>query len=92
MRKVEEGAKKSEMNDICVNINDAITVTLTEEGVGVLNEYYRGRRQKLIKYHHKGGDIYKFQIWELMAIFGRHMHMGAVQFFKDNEICVLEST
>lgn len=70
-----------------LNINDPVTVTLTEAGIAALYEHYINRNSEvLVKYHHKEKNIYKFQIWELMRVFGKYMELGAVQYFEDNRI------
>ena len=69
-----------------ININDTVTVALTEVGIEKLYEHYSNRRSiELVKYHHKAKNIYKFQIWELMHIFGKYIE-GATQYFEDNMI------
>ena len=77
------------MSVLKLNINDTVTVALTEVGIEKLYEHYRNRRSiGLVKYHHKAENIYKFQIWELMRIFGKYMELGATQYFEDNMICM----
>lgn len=70
-----------------LNINDTVTVTLTEAGIVALEKHYKDLPSEgLVKYHHIEKNLYRFQIWELMRIFGKHMEQGAVQYFEDNRI------
>lgn len=56
-----------------VNLNDTITVNLSERGARILNEYFN---QFDIVKNYKEGDIFKTQLWDLMNIFGPYMVMG----------------
>lgn len=70
-----------------LNINDTVTVTLTEAGIAALEKHYKDLLfEGLVKYHHIEKNLYRFQIWELMRIFGKYMEQGAVQYFEDNRI------
>lgn len=76
-----------------LNINDLVTVVLTPVGIRRLHNYYMtSHAEKLEKYHLIESNIYKFQLWDLMRIFGEYMELGEVQSFVDNRItkCVKE--
>ena len=69
------------------NINDEVTVELTEHGKNVASEHYRKQHvPSLAVYRRVRNDIYRFPLWELMSIFGAHTYMGAKQVFLHNRI------
>ncbi|WP_372011406.1 hypothetical protein NBRC13296_12670 [Paenibacillus chitinolyticus] len=65
------------------NINIPVHVKLTEHGQNILNDYYTG--YGYLKVPELDG-YYKFQMHELMNIFGRHHNMGFDVPFENNEI------
>jgi hypothetical protein len=79
------------------NINDMAIVHLTVEGVKILLKYYED-----LDSHHQDGSklytlanicgfkprtrLYKTELWNLMTIFGKELHMGGKQMFVKNKI------
>lgn len=62
------------------NINDQCTVTLTEAGAKIYNEW--GNQHKYpgsAPYRHADGFVLRTQLWSLMQIFGSHIYMGMAQ-------------
>ena len=59
--------------DLEINLNDTVTVNLSERGAGILNKYFK---QFSITENYKAGDVFETQLWDLMNIFGECMVMG----------------
>lgn len=77
-----------------LNINDSIKVKLNDHGMEILreeHEYYRERMPKLGDFvDRRDEDGYmKFQLWDFMARFGKHITLGSIPPF-DTEI-ILEA-
>lgn len=49
-----------------IDLNDTVSVELTEYGADFLNEY---NKKNCLQKEYKEGDIYKNQMWHLMHIF-----------------------
>lgn len=73
--------------NITVNINDYVIVTLKEDGKQILLRHHEGIGLPK-KYHHKPQEdgTYKFAMWEWMRIFGPHMTIGMQVPFDTNII------
>lgn len=83
-----------------ININETIKVQLTNFGVELWNKYWDKNFEFSRKFHGFDGDenvrklkqcqleghYYKFQIWELMEIFGSNMGLIENQIFVNNEL------
>lgn len=70
-----------------ININDDVTVILTEYGAEYLNKYMdelvKGTNISYTRYG--ANKEYKFHLWDLMHMFGPEMMMHKTQMvFKDN--------
>jgi hypothetical protein len=65
------------------NINIQVYVKLTPHGKIKLNEYYKEFNSKPEPDY---AGFYKFQLWELMSIFGEHHYLGGATCFENNEI------
>jgi len=71
------------------NINDRVIVDLTDFGKQILN---KKAPEKLIFCHMLPSKKYKFQLWELMEIFGKYMYSGMPEIpFVNNEIEIKEN-
>jgi hypothetical protein len=72
------------------NINDMVTVTLTEKGL----EHLASSRAAVNGYPPglTGGRVYKTELWHLMQTFGPKTYMGGPQYFVDNNIRIEEYT
>lgn len=55
-----------------ININDSVTVKLTEAGEKRLRDYFT----KIPDLNISQDKVFKAQLWELMNIFGPEMYMG----------------
>ncbi len=79
-----------------MNINDNVTVILTDYGKQILDEY-RTNLEKEIKinldsiYHYEEDGKFREQLWAIMNIFGSHLYCGSKQIFLDNQIQIEES-
>ena len=69
-----------------MNINDNVEVILTDEGMKIFSNPLYWPYQL---YNLKGRKL-KIQLWLLMQMFGEHMRMGALPYFKNNEIRMIE--
>ncbi len=73
-----------------MNINDYVWVKLTPFGEARFRQHYRalgivsGEPKELVFDTDTGN--WRFQLWELMHIFGPEMRMDAAQVFVGNEI------
>lgn len=74
-----------------INVNDMVSVDLTQKGYEVLLEYYKkysppgsDNTQYIEMYVKQPDGQYKFHLWNLMQIFGEKMHMGGEQMFTKN--------
>ena len=59
--------------EIEINLNDSVSVNLSERGAEILNKYFK---QFIITKNYKAGDVFKTELWDLMNIFGEHLTMG----------------
>jgi hypothetical protein len=66
---------------IVLNVNDTVSVRLTDAGKKIFDAYYGGKLQTP-----PVSERIKFPLWELMQIFGKHIHLGACPFFDGNDI------
>lgn len=67
-----------------MNINATVRVTLTDAGAKVFmgqDDFYP---------HLPMNNVLECKLWQLMRLFGRRMHAGAVPCFVDNEIQVVD--
>ena len=72
-----------------MNINDYVWVRLNSEGATIANAFYCHPHHPIPKFE---PGLKKFQLWELMQIFGPPIHLGGPSFFEDNEIHFEEPT
>lgn len=69
-----------------ISLNDEVWVQLTARGWKIFNDYYSDLHLDPKKYS-KPGTWQKFQLWELMNIYGPHCVMGlATNFFERMEV------
>lgn len=68
-----------------MNINEEVWVRLTQGGKKVYRKHFERLGMKPIPRKEILGWS-NFQMWDLMNIFGPHLHMGAKAIFKDNRI------
>lgn len=62
-------------NTIPFNINSYVRVRLTERGEEIYKEFFPARRSRPLR--QRGDDGWnRFQLWQLMEIFGPHMSIG----------------
>lgn len=66
-----------------MNINKEVTVTLTDEGMNVLNE-----KNEIAQKYNLEGNVLKVPLWELMFTFGNSLYVGCAQLFKNNEVII----
>lgn len=75
-----------------VNLNDGVEVTLTTLGAEIYNDRPFGKL-KLAFLGEVGtagpGQTMGMQLWELMQIFGPHLHIGGGAVFENNTIRIL---
>lgn len=74
-----------------MNINDCVWVRLTKEGERRWAEEWQhinsgGVPEAIRKSQTEKDGFVKFQLWELMHIFGGAIHMGITSPFVDNEV------
>lgn len=67
-----------------MNINDNVKVELTKEGKKILDRDC----PTLAQFYHETDNTFKFQLWELMKIYGKYMENGMNQVFVNNTIHV----
>ena len=89
---------KNEMNSILkttLNLNDKVTVQLTQAGIEHYREHYREFIMDLYldpdEYTSASIDAEGFMtttLWHLMSTFGSGICMGCDQMFKDNKIII----
>jgi hypothetical protein len=60
-----------------MNINEWVWVRLTEDGL---------RHHRPTEYEDVGNGWSRFQMWDLMATYGRHLHLGSGPLFEKNEV------
>jgi len=76
-----------------MNINDKVTVILTDYGREVLYKYRTNLEEKF-KFKFKSlhncdqNGKYVEQLWQIMHIFGSEMYVGAKQVFLNNQIYI----
>lgn len=69
-----------------VNINDKVSIKLTEYGKEILQKYYQNNLPKHLIPEIKNDDM-DFMLWEIMQIFGEFLFMGNTEIpFEDNRI------
>jgi hypothetical protein len=61
---------------LSMNLNEMVSVILTESGAKIYNKYYSN-----IRGYSEGSEL-KIQLWELMAVFGPDLWIGPP--FRDN--------
>ena len=69
-----------------LNLNDRVTVTLTEAGRQTLSGYYDALKLPP-QYRLPGIGVdgrFSTELWDLMQIFGVRIFMGGPQLFKEN--------
>lgn len=74
------------------NINDYVSVTLTEVGATIYNDYYAPFIAERPEYYtwwveKKASDVLKDQLWSIMQKFGPHVGLGFASPFED---CVID--
>jgi len=69
-----------------ININEIVLVQLTPHGTQILE----GAGRTVFFQPNRFGER-RFQLWELMEIFGPHMHNGMNQIFVENTIVIGDS-
>lgn len=55
-----------------IDLNDTVSVELTEYGADFLNEYYL---KYCIKSYYKESHVFKAQLWYIMRIFGESISL-----------------
>ena len=74
-----------------ININDQVTVILTDHGKQILKEY-KEHLESVVDFKFNftldpdSKGRYTTELWNLMFIFGKHMSMTQPQIFKNNNI------
>lgn len=59
------------------NINDSVYVKLTPKGYAIHRDYWLPFTKDKYMPPSRDADGYsKFQLWDLMYVFGSHMHLG----------------
>lgn len=67
-----------------MNINDNIRVALTRRGAQILNAYNG---------HDIDVSVVEMQLWDVMAAFGPHLHMGVLETpFVNNVIEIVDDS
>ena len=75
-----------------MNVNDDIEVRLTPEGKTYYGEYYEKRyKMKAPVLRRRKGGWVRFQLHDLMKVFGGAMTMGGPLVFKKNQVRILPS-
>lgn len=71
-----------------INLNDAVTVTLTKAGANTYNQYMLqfANCPWPTKQFKVEGDIVRTQLWDLISIFGSSVHLGMQAPFEMCEI------
>ncbi|MGZ8888030.1 MAG: hypothetical protein ACXW1D_00560 [Halobacteriota archaeon] len=62
-----------------INLNDYVTVVLTQQGAYLYNQYFRNLN---INKELSVGDELRIQIWDLANIFGERLYNGCIPPFK----------
>jgi hypothetical protein len=78
------------MKLLSFNINDCVRVKLTEKGKKMLAEHCGGEIPDWYDTYYKYDEWYQFQLWDLMNIFGSHIHMGSDNPFETNILIEVE--
>jgi hypothetical protein len=83
------------MKTVRLNLNDFVTVVLTDLGAQILNRQLR--LPQLLPPNWKAGDYYRCQLWFLMNVFAPHIVfvdvIGAREMcFENNELHFEEKT
>lgn len=88
--------KPTKSSGISININQYVTFRLTDTGEQILADYNnttRAQHPNLRNYSAGKFDedsLCCMQLWEVMSIFGPHLHLTAEPPFKDCEITLVE--
>ena len=69
-----------------INLNDEIKVQLTEHGEEILLKHYNWS-EVIDKEGYR-----KFQLWDFINIYGKHIYHGSKQVIKNNIILITNST
>lgn len=69
-----------------INLNDSVRVVLTDKGLALLNAHYK--KYEYSEETQKTEKDRKFQLWELMHIFGPNCFIGSPPFFEKHLIYV----
>jgi hypothetical protein len=84
---------ETEMSDDRVNLNDYVWVRLTELGWAAFDNHHQAVGLDPAPYRSHLGDHpdtpegwQRFQLWELMQIFGPHIHISSRPLFDDNDV------
>lgn len=70
-----------------ININENINVRLTPQGQELIRKHYATYN---VTWHPNADGWYKFQLWDLMNIFGPHLYAGCRVPFEDCDIYLEE--
>lgn len=73
-----------------VNLNDSVSVILTDDGAATLNKYNAqwSTMPGSTATVYLAFDKYETQLWDLFNIFGSKLHMGANPPFHSNSIII----
>ena len=63
-------------NWIKFNINDNVKVRLTDRGKEVLKEHWDGKIPDWFENYHEGDGYYRFQLHDLIQIFGKELYLS----------------
>lgn len=69
-----------------IHINHVVAVTLTALGATIFNAYYTDIPKKNRPVEKRKGDTFTAPLWEVMSIFGPHIHHGSEPTFEPNSI------
>jgi hypothetical protein len=72
-----------------ININDTVEVKLTSYGLMIINYHYINAGVKPTGLNE---NVLETSLWDIMAIFGKYLFMGATNMvFENNEIKIIRS-
>ena len=70
-----------------INLNDVVIVRLTKKGEDALRNYHRyGVSDQFLNDHLNEDGTYRFQLHEMMRVFGCHLNVGSVTVIEENTI------
>lgn len=73
--------------NLTLNINDRVSVELTEEGLKHLKKYWSHiDLPRDLSIPGLKENVLTTELWDVMSIFGPKIYMGGPQFFKTNQI------